>query len=320
MFNRLLCLVGAITVAALVNAADLSRPLEKARSLLNSGDYQAAYAEFEKHAERGNPLAYFNLALFHSFGWGMAVDKEQACLHHAKAAEGDIPAAAHFYAECIVARADEQKDYPLAAKWYRRAAELGHHGSYCYLAELYMEGKGVAKDPHEAITLCLQSAEQDSVPSQLRLANFYRHGDMSIRDKDAALHWYRIAAQKGSAEGAFRLARMLQQGGAQSAELTQALQWYEYAASQGYPDAYLPTGNLYLQVRDEADKLPAEALAKAYMWLSAAKQRISGDDAAAIQKSLDWISGVMPEEWLPDLNAKVEAHLAQFADNKASSK
>ena len=54
-----------------------------------------------------------------------------------KAAAGDIPAAAHFYAEHLERGDVCAADPAEAAVWYRKAVDLGHHLSLCSLANLY---------------------------------------------------------------------------------------------------------------------------------------------------------------------------------------
>ena len=52
---------------------DLAGELKPAQAALAAGNYPAAYQAYLEHGE-GNPLAQFNLGLFHQFGWGRPVD------------------------------------------------------------------------------------------------------------------------------------------------------------------------------------------------------------------------------------------------------
>lgn len=50
-----------------------------------------------------------------------------------------------------------------AAKYFRRAAELGHVGAQYILGRCYEEGKGVAKDDAEAAKWFLKAAEKGDI-------------------------------------------------------------------------------------------------------------------------------------------------------------
>lgn len=294
------------------SAGDPGKQLRRAGSLMQAGDYEAAYAEYLKHARNGNGLASFNLALFHQNGWGGMGDPVLACQFHGEAAERDIPASAHFYGLCLVDGTAGTPDPAGAAQWFSRATELGHFVSDCNLGELYMSGSGVEKNPSKAIELCTAAAARDSVPAQIQLAQMLEHGDASVRDAAGARHWYQMAAERNSPLAQYRYATMLRDGIGGEADPSAALWWYETAAGQGWQDAYLPTGELYLMVRDDEDTLPADALAKAYLWVSAATKSLAGDQKLASEKLLAEILVVMPPTWVAELDAKVSAHMEKY--------
>lgn len=292
-----------------------TRDLKEAQEAMAAGDYDKAFKEYSRIAkEENNPLAHFSLGLFFENGWGRPVDRREACKHFKESAQGDIPFGAHLYAECLEDGVNGPADYSQAAIWYEKAAELGHHLSLCSLAELYMVGNGVPKNPQKAIGLCQKSAMQASVPSQVRLGRFYLEGDESIRDYQAAMRWFEYAAERNNPEAQYYLGVIVRDGHAGTMKPGTDRYFFELAASQGYMPAYFQTGKLYFNapVDPKTGWLSEDDLAKAYMWLSAAVKR-SEDKAelAETEEMLKKIREVMPKTWEPDLDHKVAQHLEE---------
>ena len=244
------------------------------------------------------------------------MDKAEACRHYKMAAEGDIPVAVHAFADCLRDGEGQPANTKLAAQWYQKAVELAYYPAFCSLAELYVAGRGVEQDRARGLELCQQAAQYGNVAAMERMARFYMEGDNALRDPVAAQQWLLLAAQRNSPPSQYRLAVLLREGGGQNPDiedLTTALFWFESAASQGYMPAYFPTAELYFKTpKDSQTQLwPEQALAKAYLWLSATQQR-STDPAEKreVTLMLEQVLEVMPASWVKDLNAQVAAHLA----------
>ena len=186
---------GAWTLPGAYAAPDLARELKDAQAALAAGNYAEAYPQYLYFAEeKNNPLAQFTVGMFHQLGWGRPVDRAAACAWHARAAQGSIPAAAHFLAECYEQGIGRPADPAQAAVWYEHAAGLGHFMSLCALAELYMTGRGVPKDPQKGLALCRRAAEQGAVPARLQVGRYLLEGHESIRNPEAAYGWFEAAA------------------------------------------------------------------------------------------------------------------------------
>jgi len=293
---------------------DISGELRNAQELLEKGEYDRAFVEYRRFAEeKNNPLAQFTLGLFFQYGWGRPVDPATACKWFEKAAARDIPAAAHFFAECLAKGLGRPADPAGAAGWYEKAAALGHYMSLCSLADLYMIGSGVPKDPARGLMLCRQAAEKKVPAAQTRTGLFLLKGDPSIRNVDEAFKWFSAAAQGGVPEAQYYLGVMLRDGLGGTKAPDTARFWFESAASQGYAPAYFPAGELYFKAPVDPDtgNLPAHDLAKAYLWVLAASRRTRDpEELKRINDHLSKILKIMPDSWRPDLDAKVDAHLA----------
>ena len=297
-------------------ATDLARELKDAQAALAAGDYDKAYPQYLYFAEKkNNPLAQFTVGLFHQLGWGRPVDRVAACAWHERAAQRDIPAATHFLAECFEQGIGRPADPAQAAVWYERAAGLGHFMSLCSLAELYMTGRGVPKDPKKGLALCRRAAEQGAMPAREQVGRYLLQGDESIRDLEAAHTWLEAAAAT-SPEAQYYLGVMHRDGLGHPKAPDEARHWFEKAASQGYVPAYFQTARLYLTISpDFKIKRPsADHLAKAYMWLSAtAKRSKDADELKQTRALLDQVLAIMPKTWVPTLDKRVAAHLAEHA-------
>jgi len=298
--------VSACAFACADAPADLNQELRLAQELLAAEKYDEAYAKFERvEAESGNPLAQFTLGLFWKLGWGREPDPAKAAAWIEKAAAGKIPAAEYYYAEILVEGIQRDTDPAEAAKLYERAAQHGHHGSLCALATLYERGEGVQRDCTKAESLLRQAAAHGVVEAQIRLGR----GRLAAKDYRTAYGWFKQAADRDAPEAQFQIGIILRDGLVDKPDPHGAVEWFERAAAQGYTRAYLPTGALCL---DHGHEMPEpDELAKAYMWLSAAARLT--DDAAAAKPLLEKAIGIMPSDWRPDLDKKVEAHFKKHA-------
>lgn len=288
--------------------------LAQAQQWLAEDNYRKAYQAFQFYAqEQKNHLAQFTLGLFHQQGWGhVANDSKTACYWYEKAAKGGIPAASHFFAQCLENGINRAVDFTAAVHWYQKAVKLGHTISLCSIATLILEGKGAPKDPHKALEYCQQAASGGSIPAQLQMGQFYWYGDESIRDPRKAAAWFGHAADNGALEGYYYLGVISQNF---FKNHSQALNWFETAASRGFLPAYLPTARLYFNapVSEETGLPTANNLAKSYLWLSATKQQSKNEsELHDTVVMLEKVERIMPTNWKKELDEKVSQHLTKF--------
>ncbi|MDR2869833.1 MAG: DUF1266 domain-containing protein [Deferribacteraceae bacterium] len=99
-------------------------------------------------------------------------------------------------------------DYTEAAKWYRKAAELGNAKAQCDLGYCYDTGKGVPQDLVEAVEWYRKSAEQGDVTAQCNIGNCYQNGRGVAKDLKLAEEWYIKAVEQGDEDAKKRLAKL----------------------------------------------------------------------------------------------------------------
>ena len=119
-----------------------------------------------------------------------------------------------------------------AARWYRRAAELGHAGAQFNLGVMYDKGEGVPQNHAEAARWYRRAAEQGVADAQLNLGLMYDEGEGIPQDYAEAARWYRLAAEQGHAKARVNLGGMYEFGAGVPQDLVQAHKWYNLAASR----------------------------------------------------------------------------------------
>ncbi len=134
-------------------------------------DYAQAAFWYRKAAEQGHATAQYELALQLIGGWGVRQNIKEAMIQFQKAAEqGDVESEymlGSIYEEGGLGKvvhgpdgssrvlhpaenAPVPRDYGLAAKWYRKAAEQNNALAQNGLGRLYADGKGVPQEYIEA--------------------------------------------------------------------------------------------------------------------------------------------------------------------------
>ena len=289
--------------------------IRTAQTLLAAGDYAQAFDRYHAAAVNDHhPLAQFSLAQFYQNGLGRAVDRAMACNWYEQAAQNGIPAAQHMTGLCYEAGTHRPADPAAAAAWFYKAAQAGHLSSYCHLGNLMMTGNGAAKDPNKALELCHSAALQGSVPAHIWMGKFYLYGDSSVRNPQHAYKWFLAAAQKQSGEAFYHLGMMLDRGVMDSHDAAQSRLLFEQAAALKFIPAYFKAGTRFFAAEPDAEtqRLSADNLAKAYLWISAAiEQSDDAEEVAAAGTIRQQILAVMPSTWLVELDRKVARHIQE---------
>lgn len=292
-----------------------SDEMKAAQTALSMGEYDKAYKLYLEAEEKyDDPLAQFTLGNFFRSGWGREPDAVTACQWFGKSAEGGIPFGQHLFAECLEHGVHQKADPLSAAHWYTEAAKGGHVVSNCHLGWLHMTGTGIGKNPNRALELCA-AATARSPAAMTWMGRYYLEGDQSIRNNTQAWGWFKQAAEYRQPAGFYYLGLMLEKGMVEEMPAEATLGMYEQAATRGCISAYYPTGRLYFESRRHPETgLPTEEdLAKAYMWLSAAKKRVEDEtQLQATEALLQQVLKIMPETWIKDLNERVERHFKEL--------
>jgi len=101
------------------------------------------------------------------------------------------------------------QSYPLAFKWYLKAASQGNLNAQLKVAQLFYEGLGTEKDFDSAEQWFQLAAEQDNLEAQKTIAKMYYDGETVSKNLYLAHHWYKQAAFQGDYEAIRALKEMI---------------------------------------------------------------------------------------------------------------
>ncbi|TXH33773.1 MAG: sel1 repeat family protein [Rhodospirillaceae bacterium] len=204
-----------------------------AEAALRANDVAGAIPLLEEEAQRGNPVAAYNLGkIYESGSGGIAKDYAKAATWYRQAAEiGSTPT-----------QFDGTQLGPQAADLMFAAQLYSQYG----LARLYEAGRGVPQDSNEAVRWYRRAADQDLDLAQLQLVRIYRHGSGAIApDLAEATKWLERVAQGGNVAAMADLGTAYLQGIGVEKNAKTAHDWYERAAALGNGDALYNLGLLY---------------------------------------------------------------------------
>lgn len=167
-------------------------------------------------------------------------------------------------------RAQDNGDFAIALKIYRKLAERGDADAQTAVARMYAQGQGVKLDPAEAAKWFRRASDQRNALSAydrgdyLSALGFYRSladqgqlmaeymvGLMYANNQGVpqnygeAMKWLRKAADQGEAKAQFNIGVLYFKGLGTQQSFAEASKWYRRAADQGEPAALYNLGSMY---------------------------------------------------------------------------
>jgi hypothetical protein len=144
--------------------------------------------------------------------------------------------------ECGLAEDQEE-----AARWYERAAALGHDVAQRCLGDMYVFGDGVDRSYMLASEWLEKAALQGDAEAQFKLGNLHReHAGEGTLSIPSAVRWYKAAAELGHSKAQNNYAHHIWAG--DTMEPTErALHWWGVAAEAGHAGAQYSLASLYLE-------------------------------------------------------------------------
>ena len=228
-----------------------------------------AYMHYLKASEMGSAWGAYNVARMHEHGIGVYKNPTEALRWYMKIASigrPDLPdqwsdlrseagavAGANFRIGDMYAGGNGvPKDTREAERWYRRgvdmesaAARAGWLMAQVYLANAYLQSKGVPLDYGKAMHWMRKAAENGYRQAQANLGCMYRDGQGTPQNYGEAMYWYRKAAHQGSAVAEWMIGRLYFHGQGVTRDFTEAATWFRRAAEAGVPVAQCDLGMMY---------------------------------------------------------------------------
>jgi hypothetical protein len=117
----------------------------------------------------------------------------------------------------------------------RRLANTGDHKAQFELANRYLSGKGVTKDPKQAVTWLKKAANGGVAPAQYNLGLLYEMGSSVKQSPSTALDWYHKAADQEHARARHNLGTLYAQGKGTPKDYKNAARWFKKGPKTGSP-------------------------------------------------------------------------------------
>jgi TPR repeat protein len=157
-----------------------------------------------------------------------------------------------------------QGAYRKAARWFKRAADMGYADAEYDLGIMYFNGRGVDQSFEAAAHLLRQSARQGQPNAQFRLATLYYTGRGVARNSAKEAFWLEQAARQGLTKAQYNLAVMYANGDGIFKSPVKAYAWLTVADRLGLDTtdalAIVSKNMSYAQIR-AANRLSAQLLA-----------------------------------------------------------
>jgi TPR repeat protein len=259
-----------------------------------SGDPSSseAYMHYLKAAEMGSAWGPYNVARMHERGIGVYQNPTEALRWYMKVVSiadpevldqwsdlrseaGAITGANFRIGDMYAAGDDVPKDTAEAERWYQRGVAMATAGTEAgwltadvYLANAYLQSKGVPRDYSEAMYWMKDAAEHGNRIAQVNLGSMYRDGQGTPQDYAEAMYWYRKAADRGSAVAEWMIGRLYFDGKGVPRNFTESATWFRKAATEHLPAAQWDLGMMYYRGHGVS-----KDLATARVWLQKAAAR-----------------------------------------------
>jgi TPR repeat protein len=133
-------------------------------------------------------------------------------------------------------------------------AEQGDSEAQGMLAECYRIGRGVERNPQEAVKWFQRSADQLNGRAQCSLGLMYQQGDGIRQNNAKAMLYYKQAALQGIAPALSNIGAMYELGYGVSKNNKEAIKWYEKAVDKGSTNALFYLASMYERGAGGANK------------------------------------------------------------------
>lgn len=228
-----------------------------------------AYMHYLKASEMGSAWGAYNVARMHERGISVYRNPTEALRWYMKVASmrdpdspdqwsdlrseaGAITGANFRIGDMYADGNGVPRDTSEAGRWYQRGVDMASAGARAgwltadvYLANAYLQSKGVPLDYSEAMYRMKDAAEHGNRQAQVNLGSMYRDGQGTPQNYGEAMYWYRKAADRGSAVAEWTIGRLYFDGKGVIRNLTEAATWFRKAASEGLPVAQWDLGMMY---------------------------------------------------------------------------
>ncbi|MEQ6918737.1 tetratricopeptide repeat protein [Halomonas aquatica] len=253
MFKKFLTVV---VFFAISTSSVFANSYDEGVDAYEAGDYKEAMEILLPFAEQGNAEAQVVIGTLHSSGMGVDKDKENAARWFRKAAnKGNAVAILNL--DLLYSRGEGGTSEEIFS-WYlnlansKESLDPSNPGSIYVTAQynvglFYLEGKGVERDPEEAINWLMEAEKNGSLSAKYVLAMEYYKGDILDKDARKAFDLFEVLASEGDARSQYFIGMFYLEGDVVPQNHSNASYWFKKSSEQGVPNAQYQLSSMYTQ-------------------------------------------------------------------------
>lgn len=244
-------------------------------------DPEKALTWFKRAANGGDTQAKMYCAAAYLFGFGTKKNPGQAQPYYLEAAKKGDPIGQYALGEEFISSRNLQSK-KLGTIWLNKSAAQGNPRAQVKLAEIYLAGGPVNKDPNKARLLAEQAANQGYIPALTVL------GELELKQGhfEAAKDYFTKAAEGGEVAAEIALAKLYNNPNTAFHSPQSAFLWMSKAANHGLSEAQIALSIMY----KEGKGVPADANL-AQQWQQKAKLAAgNGAQLAPSVQAARWLS------------------------------
>ena len=197
-------------------------------------------------------------------------------------------------ADMYLAGLGMRRDPSKAFQLWKKLADLGSDEAQDMVGYFYLDGVGTDRDPGRAEQSFVRSAEQGNKNAMSELALYYSLGFIGCcPDEQKATYWTQRLADLGDVYAEIDLMRAYSRGAAVPKDEGQAVDWARRAAEQDSVEAYL-----FLGYATEQGRGTDKDLLEAYKWFNLATTHANATEAAEAARRRDEIAAKLNAEQL----------------------
>lgn len=187
---------------------------------------------FKKAAAANDTRAQMFCAAAYLHGFGVNKNEDSAQHYYIEAAKKGEPIAQYALGKRFLESRDG-RNKKLGLIWLTKSAEKGNPKAQLQLADMYINGTLVAKDPIKGKTLMESAAAQNFYPAMFALGTLaQKEGQLTQAD-----NWFNKAATSGNVDAQLALGRLLLQADYPSHDQQKGIEWLQKAAKNGSVEA-----------------------------------------------------------------------------------
>ena len=204
-------------------------------------DYALAKSFYERAGE--HPKAVFSLGYMFEHGQGVPQNSSRAIELYDRAMGLGYDAAAQRAGDMYYHGRGVPQDYPAAMKWFAKAPH--NPEALAFLAYMFEQGQGAARDVRKAVELYERAAAAGSNYAVCQLARLFYYGNGVTTNYRYAMELFQRAGDAGNGDAAYHIGLMNFRGDGIAVDYCKAVESFAKAEKTGHAEAQFFLGVCY---------------------------------------------------------------------------